>query len=208
MASAATDMLKPHQDDHESYGDDELSDRDPTSYDYYDTSEYPTIFSGHNTTQKLPISNDPDLPDFRQEYPEVFPDTIPMKLPTLRPGLNHTIPLIENKKDDFRNEYRRIPDHRIAQLRKWLSKWEAAGIAKRGPARFATPIFGVAKKQPGDIRWVMDLKARNQITRKDFTPIPTQETISDDHGSNRGGSAVSLGIFPKTPRKLPGQLSI
>ena len=32
--------------------------------------------------------------------------------------------------------------------------------------------------------------------------------VSVDHGSNRGGSAVSLGIFPKTPSKLPGQLSI
>ena len=105
MASAATDILKPHQDDHESYGDDELSDKDPTSYDYYDTSEYPTIFSGHHTTQKLPVLNDPDLPDFGREYPEVFPEIIPMKLPPLRPGLNHTIPLIESKKEDFRNEY-------------------------------------------------------------------------------------------------------
>ena len=128
VASAATDILKPHQDDHESYEDDELSDNDPTSYDYYDISEYPT-FSSYHTTDELPKSNDPDLPDFRAEYPEVFPDKIPMKLPPLQPGLNHTIPLIESKKDDFRNEYRRIPDLRIAQLRQWLSEWEAAGIA-------------------------------------------------------------------------------
>ena len=148
MASAATDNLKRHQDEHESYGDDELSDKDPTSYDYYDTSEYPTIFSGHHMTQKLPVSSDPDLPDFGQEYPEVFPDTIPMKLPPLRPGLNHTIPLIESKKDDFRNEYRRIPDHRIAQLRKWLSEWEAAGIANAARLSSPPPYLESLKSNP------------------------------------------------------------
>ena len=40
MASAATDIPKPINEDCASYGDDELSDTDPTSYDYYDTSEY------------------------------------------------------------------------------------------------------------------------------------------------------------------------
>ena len=54
MASTATDIPKPINEDCASYGDDELSDTDPTSNDYYDTSEYPTLFSTYHTVQELP----------------------------------------------------------------------------------------------------------------------------------------------------------
>ena len=67
MASAATDIPKPLDEDHASYGDDEFSDTDPTSYDYYDTSEYPTLFSTYHTGKEQPKLNDPDLPVFKTE---------------------------------------------------------------------------------------------------------------------------------------------
>ena len=51
VASADTYIPEPFDEDHTSYGDNELSDTDPTSYDYYDTSEYPTLFSTYYTVK-------------------------------------------------------------------------------------------------------------------------------------------------------------
>ena len=39
------------------------------------------------------------IPDFEAEFPQVFPRDTPMKLPPLRPGLNHRINLDESKKN-------------------------------------------------------------------------------------------------------------
>src|SRR6266576_3331552 len=68
----------------------------------------------------------------------------------------------------------------MEQLGKWLTEWETSGIATRGPAYFGAPIFGVPKKDRKQIRWVIDLKARNEITIRDYTPIPNQVYIRDD----------------------------
>ena len=38
----------------------------------------------------------------------------------------------------------------------------------------------------------MDLKARNQITRKDFTPIPTQETIMQQVAQHKYRSVIDM----------------
>src|SRR6266550_3598368 len=47
-------------------------------------------------------------------------------------------------------------------------------------AYFGAPIFGVPKKDRKQIRWVIDLKARNEITIRDYMPIPNQGYIRDD----------------------------
>ncbi len=126
------------------------------------------------------VNDQQPIPNFKKEYPEVFPDKIPMALPPLRQGLNHTINLDDNQKHNFRNEYRRIPENKLPQLSQWLQEWKDSGIATRGPAPYAAPIFGVPKKQPGEIRWVIDLKQRNKITIRDYTPIPNQDYIRND----------------------------
>ena len=38
------------------------------------------------------------LPDFKSEFPEVFPDNKPKGLPPLREGCNHMIKIISEKK--------------------------------------------------------------------------------------------------------------
>ena len=77
------------------------------------------------------------LPDFQSEFPDVISAVKPNKLPPLRPGLNHTIPIDDAKKDGFRNEFRAIPMHKLNSLQQWLNQWEEAGIAERGPAKYA-----------------------------------------------------------------------
>ena len=98
-----------------------------------------------------------ELPNFQEEFPTVFPDKISITLPPLREGLNHSIELDEELKYAFKNDYRRIPESRLPQMSKWLSEWQKSGIAVRGPAPYAAPIFGVPKKQQGEIRWVIEI---------------------------------------------------
>ena len=144
------------------------------------------------TAAKQQTNNNEQLPNFAKEFPQVFPETIPMKLPPLRKGLNHTIHLDDSQKQTFRNEYRRIPESKLPQLRNWLKEWEENGIAKRGNAPYAAPIFGVPKKQPGEIRWVIDLKERNKITIRDYTPIPNQEHIRNDVARHNYRSKIDM----------------
>src|SRR6266576_559544 len=68
----------------------------------------------------------------------------------------------------------------MAQLSNWLKQSKTTEIAVAGPACYAAPIFGVPKKNPGEVRWVIDLKERNRITIKDYTPIPNQGYNRDD----------------------------
>ena len=101
------------------------------------------------------------IPNFKDEFPSVFPEKIPVTLPPLRQGLNHKFTLKESELGTYRNEYHPIPESKMKQLSKWLQEWKENGIAVNGPAPSAAPIFGVQKKAPGEIRWVIDLKERN-----------------------------------------------
>ena len=132
------------------------------------------------------------LPNFQKEFRSVFPNEIPTKLPPLRPGLNHKITLKDSELSNYRNEYRPIPESKLTQLSKWLDEWKKNGIAVQGSAPYAAPIFGVPKKAPGEIRWVIDLKERNKYTIRDYTPIPNQPIIRDHVASHPFRSKIDM----------------
>ena len=98
------------------------------------------------------------IPNFKDEFPFVFPEKIPVTLPPLRKGLNHKTTLKKSELGNYRNEYRPIPECKMKQLSKWLQQWKENGIAVNRPAPYAAPIFAVPKKASGEIRWVLDLK--------------------------------------------------
>ena len=80
----------------------------------------------------------------------------------------------------------------MKQLSKWLQEWKENGIAINGPAPYAAPIFGVPKKAPGEIRWVIDLKERNRYTIRDYTPISNQPIIRNDVASHPFRSKIDM----------------
>jgi len=176
----------------------ELSTEDDEGYWSFDSNEsYGTFrneISKRTTNEPLCSTAQirPKIPDFEKEFPTVFPTETPMVLPPLRPGLNHRINLDESRKDQFRNEYRTIPTQKLGKLQEWLKEWEDHGVAVRSEANYACPIFGVPKKQPGEIRWVMDLKERNKITQRDYTPIPNQAIIREDVASRKFRSKLDM----------------
>ena len=81
------------------------------------------------------------IPNFKEEFPFVFPEKIPVTLPPLQKGLNHKLTLKESELGNYRNEYRPIPESKMKQLSKWLQEWNLKenGIAVNGPAPYATP---------------------------------------------------------------------
>ena len=119
------------------------------------------------------------LPNFQQQFPTVFPKESPTKLVPLWQGLNYKITLKDAEISDYQNEYRLIQEIKLTQLSKWLDKWKKNGITVQGSAPYAAPIFGVPKKAPEEIWWVIDLNERNNYTVRDYIPIPYQPIISD-----------------------------
>ena len=55
------------------------------------------------------------IPKFKDEFPSVFPEKIPVTLPPLQKGLNHKITLKESELGNYRNEYRPIPESKMKQ---------------------------------------------------------------------------------------------
>ena len=60
------------------------------------------------------------IPNFKEEFPSMFPEEIPVTLPPLRKGLNHKITLKESELGNYRKEYCPIPESKMKQLNKWL----------------------------------------------------------------------------------------
>ena len=80
----------------------------------------------------------------------------------------------------------------MKQLSKWLQEWKENGIAVNKPAPYAAPIFGVPKKAPREIRWVIDLKERNRYTIRDYTPIPNKPIIRNHVASHPFRSKIHM----------------
>ena len=130
--------------------------------------------------------------NFKDEFPSMFPEKIPVTLPPLRKGLNHNITLKESELCNYRNEYRPIPESKIKELSKWLQGWKDNGLAVNKPAPYTAPIFGVPKKAPGEIRWVIDLKEWNRYTVRDYTPITNQPIIWNDVACHPFRSKINM----------------
>jgi hypothetical protein len=123
----------------------------------------------------------PHIPRFDKMFPTVFPEKEPEGLPPLRHGCNHIIRLDQEKLDRFTFHSRRIPDAYRKELIAHLANWKSQGIARPGPGRFPCSIFGVPKADPSKgWRWVNDLRDRNSITERDYTPLPHADNIRED----------------------------
>ena len=116
----------------------------------------------------------PTLPDFKSEYPAVFPPEKPTKLPPLR-AINHRIQLTDTKTDSNPKIFS-VPDRLMPKFRDAIDKWKDAGIIY--PSEAHNPVNMFPKLKPnGEVRLLADLVARNKITIKDHGPIPNQALI-------------------------------
>jgi hypothetical protein len=125
------------------------------------------------------------LPDFKKEFPGVFPDKEQEGLPPSRGECDHEIPIIQGMESEFKKRYVPVAEAWLPQMRQHLNKWQQAGIAVIGEGQFACPTFAVAKPGRNEPRWVHDLRQRNKITQRDYTMIPLQQTMLDAAGRAR-----------------------
>jgi hypothetical protein len=119
-------------------------------------------FSAATSAASTPSA--PTLPDFKSEFPAVFPDQKPSKLPPLR-AINHRIQLTDTKTDSNPKIYT-VPDKLMHKYREAIEQWKAAGIIY--PSEAHNPVNMFPKLKPnGEVRLLADLVARNKITVKD-----------------------------------------
>jgi hypothetical protein len=122
-----------------------------------------------------------EIPPFDKMFPKLFPEKEPEGLPPLREGCNHIIRIDDEKLKDFHFTPRRIPDAYRPDLVQHLGNWQRNGIANAGPGITPAAMFGTPKIPPSKgWRWVNDLRDRNKITLRDYTPIPSTDVIRED----------------------------
>lgn len=121
------------------------------------------------------------LPDFKSEFPTVFPDDADKPtLPPLRgPAIDHKIIIDTNKLHTFKARYIPMAATHRPIFSEFIQAWLDAGIAEVGQGHTPSPTFGVPKKD-GTVRWVHDFRECNKITISDWTQVPSQRTILHD----------------------------
>ena len=116
-----------------------------------------------------------DIPYLRERWFHVNQDILtgtPEKLPPFR-GINHHIPLIEDKKQ-YNYYLPQCPDALKPQLMEKIEKYTCTGWWEPKTVPQAVPMLCIPKKN-GKLRTVIDCRKRNDNTLKDATPFPEQD---------------------------------
>ena len=81
----------------------------------------------------------------------------------------HTIRLTED--EPFRERYRRIPPHQLDEVRKHIQEMLDTGAIRRSQSPWCSAVVLVRKKN-GEMRFCIDLRRLNAITKKDAYTLP------------------------------------
>lgn len=122
------------------------------------------------------------LPEHYRKYASAFDPREAAKLPPHRPGIDHEIPLELN--DDGRQKevpwgplYSMSRDELLV-LRKELTRLLDSDFIRASKSPAAAPVL-FAKKPGGGLRFCVDYRGLNAITRKDRYPLPLiRETLA------------------------------
>uniref|UniRef100_A0A093ULB7 Transposon Tf2-11 polyprotein n=1 Tax=Talaromyces marneffei PM1 TaxID=1077442 RepID=A0A093ULB7_TALMA len=116
------------------------------------------------------------LPEYLRDYIDVFDPIEADKLPRHRPGADHTIELIDQDKDGRKPEVPWGPMYNMSReellvLRKTLHDLLSKGFIRVSKSSAAAPVLFI-KKPGGGLRFCVDYRALNTITKKDRYPLP------------------------------------
>lgn len=117
------------------------------------------------------------LPSQYHKYVPAFDRKGADKLPPLRgPGIDHSIELAEGTEPPWGPLYSMSRDELLV-LRKTLTDYLNKGFIRVSNSPAAAPVL-FAKKPGGGLRFCVDYRALNKLTRKDRYPLPLiQETL-------------------------------
>ena len=122
------------------------------------------------------------LPEHYHQFAEVFDPEKADQLPPYRPGIDHTIPL-ETDEHGREKEVPWGPLYNMSRdelllLRKTLTELLDKQWIRASKSQAAAPVL-FAKKPGGGLRFCIDYRALNAITKKDRYPIPLiRETLA------------------------------
>ncbi len=132
-------------------------------------------------TQVDTSSNDATTNEFsrqlQQHIEQLYPDVIgePQGLPPKRPGVDHTIPLIDGAVPPAQSPYRSSSINND-ELKKQIDDLVSEGFIRLSQSPFAAPVIFV-KKKDGSIRMCIDYHALNKITIPNKYPLPNQDEL-------------------------------
>ena len=139
-----------------------------------------------STVTKVPeesaMSGPSLVDDILKEYADVFPDEVP-GLPPDRPGISHTIPLIDpHGKPPSRPLYR-LSRAEFLEAERQTKLLLEKGSIEPSISAYGAPILFVQKKD-GSLRMVIDYRALNKLTVKNKYPMPRiDDTLDQLQGS-------------------------
>ena len=116
-----------------------------------------------------------------QEFEEVFPSSVPSRLPPLR-GIEHQIDLVPGASLPNRPAYRSNPQE-TKEIQRQVEELIGKGWVRDSMSPCAVPVILVPKKD-GSWRMCSDCRALNNITIKYRYPIPRLNDLLDElHGA-------------------------
>ena len=78
----------------------------------------------------------------------------------------------------IKQKMRRTPIHFVGEERKHLEQMLQAGVIQPSSSEWAAPAVLVRKKD-GNVRWCIDYRKLNKVTKKDVFPLPLIEDCMD-----------------------------
>lgn len=145
-----------------------------------------------------------DIPRLREEWMVKIADLtgpIPLKLPPLR-EVNHSISLIDEKLV-IRHHQSKCPKAYRPALQEKQKKYTKANWWSPTSTPSAAPLMVIPKKDPSQIRTVIDARQRNDNTVKDVTPFPDQDIIRQDIAKAKFRSKLDMSDAYEQIRIVP-----
>jgi len=127
--------------------------------------------------------------DLVKEYPEVFPENLPSRLPPPR-SVDHRIDLIPDAKPYARTPYR-LSKFETEEMQKIVEELLGQGLIRPSTSPWAAPVL-FAPKKDGKLRFCVDYRVLNKQTVRNYFPIPRTEDLIDKTQGARVFSLIDL----------------
>jgi hypothetical protein len=115
------------------------------------------------------------VPQEYQKHHKVFSEEGAKRLPPTREE-DMAITLKEGAPEQLDCKVYPLSKRELDILRQSLNEDLAKGYIKHGTSSFVSPIFFIPKKDGDELRMVIDYRKLNDMTKKDFYPLPNLRT--------------------------------
>jgi len=116
-----------------------------------------------------------DVPKAYQHHWEVFFESKAERLPPNREE-DMEIPFKDNAPQQLDCKVYPLTAKELGILKKTIEEDVAKGYIKHGTSSYVSPIFFIPKKDGNELQMVIDYRKLNDITKKDFYPLPNLRT--------------------------------